>query len=192
MALTINDAVKQLESKYGVGASSNNLATRTANSNATQARMGLGDTSNTPGRNDFSASQAQSTNANNNAVSSSPYFQRSVAEDNRNFAEDTRRFDATLGAKSSAIANEQSTLRYQSDNTLSGTKYTADAGVRSTQIGADAQVKSTGISADASKYGADRNVDVARIGADANRFSALLGAGTATLNSQQYRPTFNR
>ena len=215
MALTVNDAVKQLESKYGVGASNgNNLATRTANSNATQARMGLGDTSNTPGRNDFSASQAQSTNANNNAVSSSPYFQRSVAEDNRNFAEDTRRFDATLGAKSSAIANEQSTLRYQSDNTLSGTKYTADADVKSTQIGADAQVASTRLQADASRYGADRGyqasiynadrgvdqarigataqVDSARIGADASRFNALLGAGTTFFNSSGYRPTFNR
>jgi hypothetical protein len=212
MAITISDAVKQLESKYGADASTTNssLSTRTANSTATTQRMGLGDASNTPGRNDFSASQAQSTSANNNAVATSPYFQRSVAEDNRNFKEDTRRFDATLGAKSGALADEQSTNRYQSDNQLSGVKYNADAGVKSTGLqadaskyGADRGLDAARIGADANRYGADRGVDQARIGAtaqvdsarigaDASRFNALLGAGTTFFNSSQYRPTFNR
>lgn len=162
------------------------LSTRSANlSTATQR-------STTIGMNDFNNSQRSAADTSNYALSSNPLVQRSIAEDNRNFREDARRFDAGLGFKNSADSRANETQRFGVSASLEGAKYNADAGVRSTQIGADAQVKSTGLNADAAKYGADRNVDVARIGADANRFSALLGAGTATLNSQQYRPSFNR
>ncbi len=196
------------------------IQARANNAKATTQRIGLGESS-TVGRSDFSKSQAQATNANNNAVNTSPYFQRSIYEDDRNFAEDTRRFNAALSAKSTALANEQSTLRYQSDNQLSGVKYNADAGVRSTQInadaqryGADRQLDGVRLQTDAQRYGADKGyqasiynadrsvdaarigasaqVDSARIGADASRFNALLGTGTAFFNSGQYRPTFNR
>ena len=196
-------------------------ASRIANSNTSQQRMGLGDTSSTPGTSNTSAAQNTSFNNTNNAMANNPVFQAGQRIVDRNFTEDSRRFEAALGAKSSALANEQSTLRYQSDNTLSGTKYTADAGVKSTQIGADAQrhgadrqLDGVRLQTDASRYGADRGyqasiynadrgvdqarigataqVDSARIGADASRFNALLGAGTTFFNSSGYRPTFNR
>lgn len=168
------------------------IQTRANNSTTTTQRMGLGDTSNTLGRNDFSTSQTQSTNANNNAVSTSPYFQRSVAEDNRNFTEDTRRFDATLGAKSSALANEQSTNRYQSDNTLTGNKYNADSQVKLTGIqagasnyAADRGVDSTRLQADASRYGADRNAQANMYGADKGYQASIYGAD-ANLAGNRY------
>ena len=144
------------------------LSTRSANlSTATQR-------SSTIGMNDFGDSQRSAVGASNYALSSNPLAQRSIAEDNRNFREDARRFDAGLSFKDSADSRANETQRFGISASLEGAKYNADAGVRSTQ------------------YSADRNVDVARIGAEATRFSALLGAGTATINSQQYRPSFNR
>lgn len=172
------------------------LSGRASNTNTVTQRMGLGDTSKTPSVNTFTsnatnnASQAERqgyANA-NEALANNPMFKQTQLNDSRNFTEDQRRFNAGLGVK----ANEQSTLRYQSDNLLSGVRYNADAGVKSTQIGADANRYGADRGLEGSKYSADRGVDVARISADANRFSALLGAGTATLNSQQYRPSFNR
>lgn len=175
------------------------IQARADNSRTVTQRMGLGDTSSTPGTRNTSAAQNTSFNNTNNAMANNPVFQAGQRIVDRNFTEDSRRFDAALGAKSSALANEQSTIRYQSDNSLSGVKYNADAGVKSTQIGANAQmygadrgVDAAKLGADASRYGADRGVDQARIGADASRFNALLGAGTAFFNSSQYRPTFNR
>ena len=162
------------------------LSTRSANlSTATQR-------STTTGMNDFNKSQRSAVDTSNYALSTNPLVQRSQYEDSRNFSEDQRRFDKGLNFKDTADARANDTQRFGVSASLEGSKYNADAGVKSTQIGADAQVKSTGLNADATKYSADRGVDMARIGADANRFSALLGAGTATLNSQQYRPTFNR
>jgi len=172
------------------------LSGRASNTNTVTQRMGLGDTSKTPSVNTFTsnatnnASQAERqgyANA-NEALANNPMFKQTQLNDSRNFTEDQRRFNAGLGVK----ANEQSTLRYQSDNLLSGVRYNADAGVKSTQIGADANRYGADRGLEGSKYSADRGVDVARISADANRFSALLGVGTATLNSQQYRPSFNR
>lgn len=182
----MTQATKMTFSSPEFAKAAESLSARSANlSTATQR-------SSTIGMNDFNKSQLSATDTSNYNLSSNPLVQRSMAEDSRNFREDARRFDAGLGFKTGADVRANETQRFGVSANLEGNKYNADAGVRSTQIGADAQVRSTGISADASKYGADRNVDVARIGADANRFSALLGAGTATLNSQQYRPTFNR
>ena len=188
--------------------------------------------SSTIGMNDFNKSQRSAADTSNYALSTNPLVQRSMAEDNRNFTEDSRRFDKGLGFKDTADQRANDTNRFQSSNALEGSKYNADAGVKSTQIGADAQrygadrnlegnkynadtsLAGTRLQTDASRYGADRNaqsnmygadkgyqasiynadrgVDQANISANASRFSALLGAGTATLNSQQYRPTFNR
>lgn len=148
--------------------------------------------SSTIGMNDFNKSQRSAVDTSNYALSTNPLVQRSQYEDNRNFREDSRRFDAGLNFKTGADLRANETQRFGIGAQLEGLKYGADAGVKSTQIGADA-----------AKYGADRGVDQARIGAnaqlgaaslgaDAARFSALLGAGSASLNSQQYRPTFNR
>lgn len=139
-------------------------ASRIANSNTSQQRMGLGDTSSTPGTSNTSAAQNTSFNNTNNAMANNPVFQAGQRIVDRNFTEDSRRFDAALGAKSSALANEQSTIRYQSDNSLSGVKYNADAGVKSTQIGANAQM-----------YGADRQLDGVRLQTDASRYGADRG-----------------
>jgi len=169
------------------------LSSRSANFNTATQR------STTPGMNGFNKSQRSAADTSNYALSTNPLVQRSMAEDSRNFTEDARRFDAGLGYKTGADIRANDTQRLGVSANLEGNKYNADAGVRSTQIGADASrynadasVRATGLNADANKYGADRAVDQARIGADANRFSALLGAGTSTINSTQYRPSFNR
>jgi len=169
------------------------LNSRSANFNTASQR------STTSGVSDLSKSYLNAGSTTANTINSDPIFQRLNYQDSRNFTEDSRRFDATLSAKKGALMGEQETQRFGVSANLEGNKYNADAGVRSTQIGADASrynadasVRATGLNADASRYGADRAVDQARIGADANRFSALLGAGTTTINSTQYRPSFNR
>lgn len=193
-------------------------ASRTVNSNTSQQRMGLGDTSKTPSVNTYTNNATQNAseaerqgyrNA-NEALANNPMFRQTQLNDSRNFAEDTRRFNEGLSFKNTADQRANDTDRFRSSTQLEGVKYNADAGVKSTQIGANAQMYGADrqldgvrLQTDASRYGADRGyqasiynadrgVDQARIGADANRFSALLGAGTATLNSQQYRPSFNR
>lgn len=193
-------------------------ASRIVNSNTSQQRMGLGDTSKTPSVNTYTNNATQNAseaerqgyrNA-NEALANNPMFRQTQLNDSRNFAEDTRRFNEGLSFKNTADQRANDTDRFRSSTQLEGVKYNADAGVKSTQIGANAQMYGADrqldgvrLQTDASRYGADRGyqasiynadrgVDQARIGADANRFSALLGAGTATLNSQQYRPTFNR
>lgn len=193
-------------------------ASRVANSNTSQQRMGLGDTSTAPttnklvnnATNNVSIADRQSMANLNDAIRNNPVFQTNVSNNNRDFAEDTRRFDAGLNFKNTADQRANDTQRLGYNNQLEGTKYNADAGVKSTALqadaskyGADRGVDVARLGADASRYGADRGVDQARIGAtaqvdsarigaDASRFNALLGAGTAFFNSSQYRPTFNR
>lgn len=204
-------------------------ASRVANSNTSQQRMGLGDTSTAPttnklvnnATNNVSIADRQSMANLNDAIRNNPVFQTNVSNNNRDFAEDTRRFDAGLNFKNTADQRANDTQRLGYNNQLEGTKYNADAGVKSTALqadaskyGADRGVDVARLQTDASKYGADRGyqasiygadrgvdqarigataqVDSARIGADASRFNALLGAGTAFFNSSQYRPSFNR
>lgn len=173
------------------------LSTRSANLNTASQR------SSTPGVSDLSKSYAEAGRTTAQTINDDPIFQRLNYQDNRNFAEDSRRFDATLAAKKGAISGEQDTLRYQTDKN-------SEAQVKSTQLqananmyGADRGVDIAKLQTDATRYGAerelissiynaDRGVDQARINADANRFNALLGAGAAFFNSSQYRPSFNR
>lgn len=162
------------------------LSTRSANLSTASQR------SSTSGISDLGKSYTEAGRTTAQTINNDPIFQRLNYQDSRNFTEDSRRFDATLNAKKGAISGEQDNLRYQTDKNLEGNKYNADAQVKSTGISADAAKYGADRGLEGSKYGADRGVDMARIGADANRFSALLGAGTATLNSQQYRPSFNR
>ena len=198
----------------------NAIQQRVNNSNTAFQRISS-PRSTTGGISNLSRSDIESTDNTNRAISTNPYLHQLQSNNTRDFNEDTRRFNATLNAKQNALANEQSTIRYTSDNQLAGVRYGADAGVRSTEINAsasrynaDRQLDGVRLQADASRYGADRGyqasiynadrgVDQARIGADAqirsseigaeaSRFNALLGAGTAFFNSSQYRPTFNR
>ena len=182
-------------------------ASRIVNSNTSQQRMGLGDTSKTPSVNTYtnnatqnaSEAERQAYRNANEALANNPMFKQTQLNDSRNFAEDTRRFNEGLAFKNTADQRVNDTQRLGYNNQLEGTKYNADAGVKSTALqadaskyGADRGVDAARLQADASRYGADRGVDAARIGADANRFNALLGAGTNFFNSSQYRPTFNR
>jgi len=194
------------------------IQTRVTNSNTTQQRMSLGNTSTNQktsnltntATNNVSQSDRQSMANFNEGLATNPAFKQSVANNNRDFTEDTRRFNAGQDFKNTSDQRANDTNRFQSSNALEGSKYNADAGVKSTQIGADASrygadknlegnkynadanLAGTRLQTDASRYGADRGVDQARIGADASRFNALLGAGTSFFNSSQYKPTFNR
>ena len=176
------------------------IQTRANNSNTTQQRMSLSNTSsnnavstntNNAVRN-ASEAERQGYRNSNEALANNPMFKQSVVNDSRNFTEDTRRFNAGQDFKNTSDQRANDTNRLQSSNQLAGTKYNADAGVKSTQIGADAQRYGADKNLEGNKYNADRGVDQARIGADASRFNALLGAGTSFFNSSQYKPTFNR
>lgn len=162
------------------------LSGRAANFNTATQR------SSTIGMNDFNNSQRSAVDTANYALSTNPLVQRSQYEDSRNFTEDSRRFDAGLNFKNTADQRANDTQRYGIGAQLDASKYNADAGVRSTQIGADASKYGADRNLESNKYVADSNLRATGVNADATRFSALLGAGTATLNSQQYRPTFNR
>lgn len=131
-------------------------ASRVANLNTANQRA-----STTTGMDNFNRTQQTATNTANNALSSNPLVQRSVFEDSRNFAEDTRRFNEGLAFKNTADQRANDTDRFRSSTQLEGVKYNADAGVKSTQIGADAQ-----------RYGADRQLDGVRLQADASRYGA--------------------
>lgn len=205
------------------------LQTRSNNAATTTQRMGLGDTSTAPTTNrltnnavnNVSTADRQSMSNLNEAIRNNPVFQTNVANNSRDFAEDTRRFNEGLNFKNTADQRANDTDRFRSSTQLEGTKYTADAGVKSTRIGADAQrygadrqLDGVRLQTDASRYGADRGyqasiygadrgVDQARIGADAqiraseigadaSRFNALLGTASNIFNSSGYRPTFNR
>ena len=144
-------------------------ASRVANSNTSQQRIGLGDTSTVPTTNrltnnavnNVSASDRQSMANLNEAIRNNPLFQTNVANNNRDFAEDTRRFNEGLSFKNTADQRANDTDRFRSSTQLEGVKYNADAGVKSTQIGANAQM-----------YGADRQLDGVRLQADASRYGA--------------------
>lgn len=176
------------------------LSGRATNTATVNSRMGLGDTSTSPTVNkttnaatqNVSQSDRQSYANYNEGMANNPAFQVSVANNQRDFRENARQFDAGLNFKSAADQRANETDRFRSSTGLEGVKYSADAGVRSTGLQADAAKYGADKGYQASIYGADRGVDAARIGADANRFNALLGAGTAFFNSSQYRPTFNR
>ena len=159
-------------------------ASRTVNSNTSQQRMGLGDTSTAPTTNrltnnavnNVSTSDRQSMANLNDAIRNNPVFQTNVANNNRDFAEDTRRFNEGLSFKKTADQRANDTDRFRSSTQLEGVKYNADAGVKSTQIGADAQVASTRLQADASRYGADKSAQASMYGADKGYQASIYGA----------------
>ena len=184
-------------------------ASRTVNSNTSQQRMGLGDTSKTPSVNTYTNNATQNAseaerqgyrNA-NEALANNPMFRQTQLNDSRNFAEDTRRFNEGLSFKNTADQRANDTDRFRSSTQLEGVKYNADAGVKSTQIGADAQMYGADrqldgvrLQTDASRYGADRGyqasiynadrgVDQARIGATAQVDSARIGADASRFNA---------
>ena len=184
-------------------------ASRTVNSNTSQQRMGLGDTSKTPSVNTYTNNATQNAseaerqgyrNA-NEALANNPMFRQTQLNDSRNFAEDTRRFNEGLSFKNTADQRANDTDRFRSSTQLEGVKYNADAGVKSTQIGANAQMYGADrqldgvrLQTDASRYGADRGyqasiynadrgVDQARIGATAQVDSARIGADASRFNA---------
>lgn len=151
-------------------------ASRAVNSNTSQQRMGLGDTSTVPTTNrltnnavtNVSTSDRQSMANLNEAIRNNPLFQTNVSNNNRDFAEDTRRFNEGLSFKNTADQRANDTDRFKSSTQLEGVKYNADSNVKSSQIGADAQVASTRLQADASRYGADKGYQASIYGADRN------------------------
>ena len=184
-------------------------ASRTVNSNTSQQRMGLGDTSKTPSVNTYTNNATQNAseaerqgyrNA-NEALANNPMFKQTQLNDSRNFAEDTRRFNEGLSFKNTADQRANDTDRFRSSTQLEGVKYNADAGVKSTQIGANAQMYGADrqldgvrLQTDASRYGADRGyqasiynadrgVDQARIGADAQIRASEIGADASRFNA---------
>ena len=142
-------------------------SSRVTNLNTANQRV-VGAKSSTNGISNLSASDRESTSNFNSALSSNPYLNQLQSNNSRDFNEDTRRFNVTTGAKVTALADEQSTNRFQSSSQLEGVKYNADAGVKSTQITSDGNVKSTQIGADAQRYGADRNLEGNKYNADTN------------------------
>lgn len=159
-------------------------ASRVVNSNTSQQRIGLGDTSTVPTTNrltnnavnNVSTSDRQSMANLNEAIRNNPLFQTNVSNNNRDFAEDTRRFNEGLSFKNTADQRANDTDRFRSSTQLEGVKYNADAGVKSTQIGADAQVASTRLQADASRYGADKSAQASMYGADKGYQASIYGA----------------
>lgn len=168
-------------------------ASRTVNSNTSQQRMGLGDTSKTPSVNTYTNNATQNAseaerqgyrNA-NEALANNPMFRQTQLNDSRNFAEDTRRFNEGLSFKNTADQRANDTDRFRSSTQLEGVKYNADAGVKSTQIGADAQVASTRLQADASRYGADKSAQASMYGADKG-YQASIYSADRNLEGNRY------
>lgn len=168
-------------------------ASRVTNSNTSQQRMGLGDTSTAPTTNrltnnavnNVSTADRQSMANLNDAIRNNPVFQTNVANNNRDFAEDTRRFNEGLSFKNTADQRANDTDRFRSSTQLEGVKYNADAGVKSTQIGADAQVASTRLQADASRYGADKSAQASMYGADRG-YQASIYSADRNLEGNRY------
>jgi hypothetical protein len=173
-------SLDSLNARYS---STNTSSQRAANPTNTQGYQG-----GQQAVSNYSNAQTQGYDNGNNAVANNPMFQRSNYEDQRNFGEDQRRFNALLSEKSQANQMQSDTARYGYDAQDKGIGIQSAAQLEASKYGSDAQVRATESQSRAAISAASLGAEASRYSADASRFNNLLSVG-GSLIGQSYRPT---